>query len=42
VMFHDGVEDRPEFVGYESLSSSEYSRRENILSPFNISGNAGH
>ena len=42
VMFNDRVEQRPEFAGYEGLGSSKYSGRENIFSPFNISGNAGY
>jgi len=36
VMFHDGVDYRPEFVGYEGPSPSEYSVSENVLSSFNI------
>jgi len=42
VMFHDDVEDRPELVGYEGLSPSEYSVSENVLSSFNILGNMGY
>ncbi|OLB70414.1 hypothetical protein AUI06_06505 [archaeon 13_2_20CM_2_52_21] len=41
-MFHDGIENRPEFVRYEGLGSSEYSGRENVFSPFNITGGAGY
>ena len=41
-MFHDSVEGRPEFLGYEGLGSSEYSGREDVLPPFSLAGDAGY
>jgi hypothetical protein len=41
VMFHDGVEDWPELIRYEGLGLSEYSSSKSVLSPFDLSRNAG-
>src|SRR5690349_18149871 len=41
-MFHYRVKDWPEVVGYEGLSSLEYSGGQKILSPLNLSGDVGY
>lgn len=41
-MFYDGVKDGPERAGYERLGSFEYSGGENVVSPLDLSGDAGY
>ncbi len=41
-MSYDGIEDGPELVRYEGLGSFEYSGGENIVSPLDLSGDAGY